>query len=180
MIRSGMRPPSPKTGTGFSAAMCCGSSWKGFWIAQGSSPYCRTSISRSTARSSRPGPRTRASSPKTARMTAMARTFTARGVRTTRITRSQALLYGPCGHGEPQRFVLIPEGSSGGEGATAIDKAVDARAGQIVPDDLACVVYAASKGALGGPRIVQGGVIVDRHRFAIELGPDATDPISAI
>src|SRR5438876_7093197 len=61
MIRSGMRPPSPKTGTGFSAAMCCGSSWKGFWIAQGSSPYCRTSISRSTARSSRPGPRTRAS-----------------------------------------------------------------------------------------------------------------------
>src|SRR5438477_6527488 len=52
---------------------------------QGSSPYCRTSISRSTARSSRPGPRTRASSPKTARMTAMARTFTARGVKTTRI-----------------------------------------------------------------------------------------------
>jgi hypothetical protein len=33
MIQSGMRPPSPKTGTGFSAAMCSGSSWKGFWIA---------------------------------------------------------------------------------------------------------------------------------------------------
>src|SRR6266550_9102712 len=70
MIQSGMRPPSPKTAIGFSAAMCSGSSWKGFWIAQGSSPYCRTSISRSTARSSKPGPRTRASSPKTARMTA--------------------------------------------------------------------------------------------------------------
>lgn len=46
MIRSGMRPPSPKTGTGFSAAICSGSSWKGFWITQGSSPCCRTSISK--------------------------------------------------------------------------------------------------------------------------------------
>src|SRR5437016_1551220 len=37
------------------------------------------------ARSSRPGPRTRASSPRTARMTATAQTFTASGARTTRI-----------------------------------------------------------------------------------------------
>src|SRR6266699_1537374 len=66
-------------------AMCSGSSWKGFWITQRSSRCCRTSISLSTARSSRPGPRTRASSPRTARITATARTFTAKGARTTRI-----------------------------------------------------------------------------------------------